>query len=62
MLPYVLDSNVTKLLSNMLTKPSVSFIILPIEHCNLVAIQIIIIITIVCTSIDNSHLGQLAMV
>ena len=40
-LPYGLDSNVTQLLANMLTKPSV-FYYLPIVSCNLVSIKIII--------------------
>ena len=43
MLPYGFDSNDTKPLANLLTKPSV-FIILPIVSCNLVSIKIIIII------------------
>ena len=34
-LPYGLDSNVTQLLANLLTKPSV-FYYLPIVPCNLV--------------------------
>ena len=42
-LPYGFDSNVTKLLANLLTKPSI-FIILSIVSCNLVSIKIIIII------------------
>ena len=36
-LPYGLDSNDTKLLANMLTKPSV-FYYLPIVPCNLVSL------------------------
>ena len=36
-LPYGLDSNVTQLLANMLTKPSV-FYCLPIVPCNLVSL------------------------
>ena len=37
-LPYGLDSNVTQLLANLLTKPSV-FYYLPIVPCNLVSIK-----------------------
>ena len=37
-LPYGLDSNVTQLLANMLTKPSV-FYCLPIVPCNFVSIN-----------------------
>ena len=44
-LPYGLESNVTKLLANLLTNPSV-FYYLPIVSCNLVSIKIIIIIII----------------
>ena len=44
-LPYRLDSYVTKLLANLLTKQSV-FIILAIVFCNLVSIKNIIIIII----------------
>ena len=39
-LPYGLDSNVTKLLANMLTKPSV-FYYLSIVSCNLVSIKLL---------------------
>ena len=39
MLPHGLDSNVTQLLANLLTKPSV-FYYLPIVSCNLVSIQL----------------------
>ena len=42
---YGLDSNVTKLLANLLTS-DLYFIILPIVSCNLVSIKIIIIIII----------------
>ena len=38
-LPYGLDSNVTQLLANMLTKPSV-FYFLQIVSCNLVSIKL----------------------
>ena len=47
--PYGLDSNVTKLLANLLTEPSV-FYHLPIVSCNLVSIKIIIIILMVQTA------------
>ena len=39
-LPYGLDSNVTQLLANMSTKPSV-FYYLPIVPCNLVSIKLL---------------------
>ena len=42
-LPYVLDSNVTQLLANMLTKPSV-FYYLPIVPCNLVSIKLLLLL------------------
>ena len=41
-LPYVLDSNVTQLLSNLLTKPSV-FYYLSIVSCNLVVIKLLLL-------------------
>ena len=40
-LPYVLDSNFTQLLANLLTKPSV-FYYLPIVPCNLVSIKLLL--------------------
>ena len=49
MLRYGHDSNVTKLLANLLTKPSV-FNFFPIVFYNLVSIQIIIVIIIIITS------------
>ena len=45
-LPYGLDSNVTQLLANLLTKPSV-FYYLSIVPCNLCVNKIIIIIIII---------------
>ena len=45
-LPYGLDSNITQLLANMLTKSSV-FYYLPFVSCNLVSIKIIIIVIII---------------
>ena len=42
-LPYGLDSNVTQLLANMLTKPSV-FYYLPIVSCNLVSIKLLLLL------------------
>ena len=41
MLPQGLDSNVTQLLANLLTKPSV-FYYLPIAPCNLVSIKLLL--------------------
>ena len=43
MLPYGLDSNVTQILANMLTKPSV-FRYLPIVSCNLVSIKLLLLL------------------
>ena len=43
MLPYGLDSNVTQLRANMLTKPSV-FYYLPIVPCNLVSIKLLLLL------------------
>ena len=42
-LPYGLDSNVTLLLANMLTKPSV-FYYLPIVSCYLVSIKLLLLL------------------
>ena len=43
--PYELDSNITQLLANLLTKPSV-FYYLPIVTCNLVSKKLFVIIII----------------
>ena len=42
-LPSGLDSNVTQLLANLLTKPSV-FYCLPIVPCNLVSIKLLLLL------------------
>ena len=42
-IPYGLDSNVTQLLANLLTKPSV-FYYLPIVSCNLVLIKLLLLL------------------
>ena len=42
MLPYGLDSNVTELLANLLTKPSV-FYYLSIVSCNLLSIKLLLL-------------------
>ena len=42
-LPYGPDSNVTQLLANILTKPSVVYY-LPIVSCNLVSIKLLILL------------------
>ena len=42
-LPYRLDSNITQLLANLLTKPSV-FYYLPIASCNLVSIKLLLVL------------------
>ena len=59
-LPYVLDSNVTKPLDNLLTKPSVFYYFLLIVSFNLVSIKIviIIIIIIICTTPDTVQLSS----
>ena len=49
MLTYGLDSNVTKLLSNLLTKTT-DFSILPNVHCNIASIKIIITVIITVLS------------
>ena len=41
-LPYGLDSNVTQLLANLLTKPSI-FYYLPFVPCNLVSIKLLLL-------------------
>ena len=43
MLPYGLDSNVTQLLANLLTKPSV-FYYLPIVSCNILSIKLLLLL------------------
>ena len=43
MLPYGFDSNVTKLLANLLTKPSV-FYYLPLVSRNLVSIKLLLLL------------------
>ena len=47
-LPYTLDSNVTQLLGNLLTKPSV-FYYLPIVPCNHVSIKLLLLLLLYCT-------------
>ena len=42
-LPFGLDSNVSQILANMLTKPSV-FYNLPIVSCNLVSIKLLLLL------------------
>ena len=44
-LPYGLDLNVTQLLANLLTKPSV-FYCLPIVPCNLVSINLLLLLLV----------------
>ena len=46
MLPYGRDSNGTKLLGNLLTKPS-AFYCIPIVLCNLISVKNIVIIIII---------------
>ena len=46
-LPSGLDSNVTQLLANLLTKPSV-FYYLPIVSCNLVSIKLLLLLLLLC--------------
>ena len=57
-LPYGLDSNVTQLLANMLTKPSV-FYYFPIVNCNLVSIKLFIAIIIMCSPRSSFHMKKL---
>ena len=42
-IPYGLDSNVTQLLANLLTKPPV-FYYLPIVPCNIVSIKLLLLL------------------
>ena len=43
-LPHGLDSNITQILANLLTKPSV-FYYLPIVSCNLVSIKLLLLLS-----------------
>ena len=54
-LPYGLDSNVTKLLANMLTKPSV-FYCLSIVPCNLVSIKLLFLLLLLLFKFLSNHL------
>ena len=47
-LPYGLDSNVTQLLANLLTKPSV-FYYLPIVPCKLVLVKLLLLLLLLLT-------------
>ena len=58
-LPYGLDSNVTQLLANLLTKPSV-FYYLPIIPCNLVSIKLLLYIIIIII-IHEQSIGKNSM-
>ena len=51
-LPYGLDSNATKLLANLLTKPPV-FYYLPIVSCNLVLIQFLLLLLLLRKNNQN---------
>ena len=51
-LPNGLDSNVTQLLANMLTKPSV-FYYLPIVSCNLVSIKLLLLL-LLCVCVKSN--------
>ena len=48
-LPHGLDTNVTQLLANLLTKPSV-FYYLPIVPCNLVSIKLLLLLLLLTVS------------
>ena len=50
-LPYGLDSNVTQLLANLLTKPSV-FYYLSLVPCNLVSIKLLLLLLLLLYLID----------
>ena len=50
-LPYGLDLNVTKLIANLLTKPSV-FYYLPIVSCNLISIKLYLLLLLLFTSVE----------
>ena len=53
-LPYGLDSNVTQLLANLLTKPSV-FYYLPSVSCNLVSIKLLLLLLLTSETLSHSH-------
>ena len=50
-LPYGLDSNVTQLLANLLTMPSV-FYDLPIVSCNLVSIKLLLLLLLLIRTLN----------
>ena len=52
-LPYGLGSNVTELLANLLTKPSV-FYYLPIVSCNLVSIKLLLLLLLLLLMMEPS--------
>ena len=52
---YGLDSNVTQLLANLLTEPSV-FYYLPIVPCNLVSIKLLLLLLLLLLYCANSLL------
>ena len=54
-LPYGLDSNVTQLLANLLTKPSV-FYYLPIVSCTLVSAKLLLLLLTDCVSLGAVEL------
>ena len=56
-LPNGLDSNVTQLLANLLTKPSV-FYYLPIVSCNLVSIKLLLLLLLLLLSSSADQFCQ----
>ena len=52
-LPYGLDSNVTQLLANILTKPSVFYYLLVVS-CNLVSIKLLLLLLLCTGAFPNS--------
>ena len=59
-LPYGLDSNVTQLLANLITKPSV-FYYLPIVPCNIVSIKLLLLLCCSFRVLLLSSLGEPAV-
>ena len=60
-LPDGLDSNVTQLLANLLTKPSV-FYYLPIVPCNLVSIKLLLLLILLFILISNQTIEDIKLI
>ena len=60
MLPHGLDSNITKLLVNLLTNPSV-FSYLSIVSCNLVSIKLLLLLLLLSTATGGRYAGAIKL-